>query len=161
MDKELSAGARRIQAFFDSKGLAFEVLELPGSTRTAKEAAQTIGCEVAQIAKSLIFKDINSDEPILIIASGTNQVDLNKVEQSGQIQLGKADAKFVKEQVGFSIGGVPPVGHIQPVRTFIDNDIKQFSEIWAAAGSPFAVFKLKPNDLAEMIEAEWMDLKQG
>jgi prolyl-tRNA editing enzyme YbaK/EbsC (Cys-tRNA(Pro) deacylase) len=108
MNKELSSSAKKIQNFLIDDGFSFEVKELPDSTRTAEEAARAIGCEVAQIAKSLIFIDKASGNPILIIASGANQVDVKKIEQSKGLHLIKADGKFVKERVGFAIGGVPP-----------------------------------------------------
>lgn len=111
MNKELSSSAKKIQNFLIDNGFSCEVKELPDSTRTAEEAARAIGCEVAQIAKSLIFIDKASGNPILVIASGANQVDIKKIEQSKGLHLIKADGKFVKERVGFAIGGVPPVGH--------------------------------------------------
>lgn len=119
VNKELSASAKNIQNFLIDNGFSCEVKELPDSTRTAEEAARAIGCEVAKIAKSLIFIDKASGNPILIIASGANQVDIKKLEQSKGLHLVKADGKFVKERVGFAIGGVPPVGHNEKLATFL------------------------------------------
>ena len=116
-------------------GLKLNVMELSDSTRTAQEAANTIGCTVSQIAKSLIFKGKTSQNPILIITSGTNRVNE---------KVGKADADFVSEHTDFAIGGIPPIGHKNPITTFIDEDLMQYDEIWAAAGTPNSVFKLTP-----------------
>ena len=124
MNNELSTSAKRVQDFLSEKGFSFNVKEFPASTRTSQDAANAIGCEVGQIAKSLVFKDTNSNQPILIIASGSNRVDANKVQQSENMILGKANGKFVKEKVGFAIGGIPPVAHNQPLQTLLDEDLK-------------------------------------
>ena len=118
------------------------VLEFQKLTRTAQEAAEQIGCNVAQIAKSLIFKDAEG-KAVIVIASGVNRVD------DKRLGLFKADADFVKEQTGFVIGGVPPWGHKQKIKTLIDEDLKQYDKIWAAAGKNNAVF---PTTFEEMIE---------
>ncbi len=161
MKSELSNSAKRVQDFFTSRGFAFEVKELPGSTRTAQEAADSIGCTVSQIAKSIIFKEKKTNRPILVIASGSNLVDVKKVQQSTGIVLGKADGNFVKEKVGFAIGGVPPAGHNVPLETLLDVDLKKYETIWAAAGTPFAVFKLKPVDLDPLTKGKWLDLSKN
>lgn len=152
--------AQRVQAYFKDRGFEFEVKELSGSTRTAQEAANSIGCAVAQIAKSLVFKNATSNEPVLIIASGTNRVDVKKIEGEIGFKLSRADADYVREKTGFAIGGIPPAGHEQPLKTFLDQDLKQYDEIWAAAGTPFAVFRLIPGDLGPLTEGQWMDLAQ-
>lgn len=158
MNKELSGNAKKIQNFLIDKGFSCEVKELPDSTRTAEEAARAIGCDVAQIAKSLIFIDKTSGNPILIIASGANQVDLKKIEQAKGLHLIKADGKFVKERVGFAIGGVPPVGHNEKMMTFLDRSLKNYEWIWAAAGTPFAVFRLNSHEIQKMTDGEFIDL---
>ncbi len=160
MNDELSASAKRVQDFLAQKGFSFNVKEFPDSTRTSQDAANAIGCEVGQIAKSLVFKDTNSNQPILIIASGSNRVDVNKVQQSENMILGKANGKFVKEKVGFAIGGIPPVAHNQPLQTLLDEDLKKYDIIWAAAGTPNAVFELNPMDLESMTEGKWIDLAE-
>ncbi|HEY5259457.1 MAG TPA: YbaK/EbsC family protein, partial [Rhabdochlamydiaceae bacterium] len=142
MNQQLTSSASRVQNFLIENGFSCAVKELPDSTRTAQEAAQAIGCAVAQIAKSLIFMDQDSGDPILVIASGSNQVDLKKIERATGLRLVKADGKFVKERVGFAIGGVPPVGHLEKVRTILDPALKNYDCLWAAAGTPFAVFQL-------------------
>ena len=145
---------------FLAKGFSFEVKELPGSTRTAQEAADSVGCAVAQIAKSLVFREKETDLPVLVIASGSNRVDLAKIEKETGLKLGKADGNFVKERVGYAIGGVPPAGHNEPLETILDKDLKKYEVIWAAAGTPFAVFQLKPSDLEPLTNGKWIDLSE-
>jgi prolyl-tRNA editing enzyme YbaK/EbsC (Cys-tRNA(Pro) deacylase) len=159
MNTPLTGSAKKVQDFLIGKGFSCTVKELPDSTRTAIDAAKAIGCEVAQIAKSLIFIDKASGNPILVIASGVNQVDIKKIENSTGLQLVKADGKFVKERVGFAIGGVPPVGHIEKISTYLDPSLKNYEWIWAAAGTPFAVFRLSSNEIQEMTDGTFIDLK--
>jgi amino acid adenylation domain-containing protein len=146
----LSKSAQRVQDAFSEKGQPFEVLELPSSTRTANDAAETIGCDVAQIVKSLIFRTKESDHPILVLASGVNRVNEKKLSRLLGEKLIKADADYTREVTGFAIGGVPPVAHAQAIRTFIDEDLVTYRELWAAAGTPNAVFSLSGAVLAEM-----------
>ncbi|MCB1416714.1 MAG: YbaK/EbsC family protein [Nitratireductor sp.] len=146
------AGARtssieRVRAALAASGLALEAVELDASTRTAQEAADAIGCTASQIVKSLVFRGEDTGEAILVLASGTNRVDEKRMAATAGEVLGRADADFVRAETGFAIGGVAPVGHIRPVKTFIDRDLQQYAEIWAAAGKPNAVFRLTPDDL--------------
>lgn len=157
--KSLSASAQKVQDVLATRGMSLQVVELPGSTRTASEAAQAIGCSVGQIVKSLVFKTRRSGKPILVIASGSNRVDERKIEALIGEPLGKADAEFVRQQTGFVIGGVPPVGHSQPLLTFLDADLLEYTEIWAAAGTPHAVFRLTPQELQDLTGGEVVDLK--
>lgn len=150
MTQELSASARRVQAALETLGLQLQVVEMPASTRTAVEAAQAAGCEVGQIVKSLVFKTKRSGRAIMVEASGANRVDERRVEALVGEPLGKADAEFVRQQTGFAIGGVPPVGHATEIETYIDEDLLQYAEIWAAAGTPNAIFRLAPADLVKM-----------
>ena len=150
MPDSLSSSAQKVQVALSSLGYNHEVIEHAETTRTAEEAAATIGCEVGQIVKSLIFKTKKSGKAILVIASGPNRVDEKIIRDKIGEKIGRPDADFVREQTGFSIGGIPPVGHIQHLTTFIDEDLLQYDEIWAAAGTPNAVFKLKPGELVEM-----------
>ena len=150
MVDELSSSARKVQEILQTCGFSFRVVELPASTRTAREAAEAIGCQVGQIAKSLVFKGKHSSKPLLVIASGANRVNEAKLGQLAGESIEKADADFVRQRTGFSIGGVPPVGHAEPLQTWIDEDLLAYEAIWAAAGTPHAVFELKPTDLAEM-----------
>jgi prolyl-tRNA editing enzyme YbaK/EbsC (Cys-tRNA(Pro) deacylase) len=158
MRSHLSDSANRVQEFLSAKGFSFDVRELPGSTRTAGEAADSIGCTVAQIAKSLVFKETRTQRPVLVVASGANRVSLGKIESATGWKLARADGNYVKEKVGFAIGGVPPVGHTQPLATLLDIDLKKHETIWAAAGTPFAVFKLRPADLEPLTDGKWIDL---
>ncbi len=158
MKPELRNSAQRVQDFLKEKGGSYTVMELPGSTRTAQDAADSVGCVVGQIAKSLVFRDKINDSPVLIIASGTHRVDLRKVRESIGLELEKADGKFVKDRVGFAIGGVPPVGHKEPLTTFLDEGLKTYETVWAAAGTPHAVFQLAPTDLEMLTNGAWIDL---
>lgn len=160
MASKLSDSANRVQDFLLEKGFSFDVKELPGSTRTAQEAADSIGCAVAQIAKSLVFREKETNLPVLVIASGSNQVDLAKIEKETGLKLGKADGNYVKERVGYAIGGVPPVGHNEPLETILDTALKKYEIIWAAAGTPIAVFQLKPADLEPLTNGRWLDLSE-
>ena len=149
-----SASARTVQAALEGKGVQLRVVELSQSTRTAAEAAAAIGCGVAQIAKSLVFHGTNTDQPVLVIVSGTNRVDEHKVAALVGEPVAKADAAFVREHTGFAIGGVAPVGHKKPLRTLLDYDLLQYEEIWAAAGTPHAVFRLTPGELVQITDGD-------
>ncbi|MGD8778297.1 MAG: YbaK/EbsC family protein [Ignavibacteria bacterium] len=145
---ELSKHSKKVQKYLNKFNLDLEVVELPNSTRTAEEAANAIGCKVGQIIKSLIFK--NGKNPVLILVSGDNKLNVEKFEKEFSISLEKADAKFVKEKTGFSIGGVPPAGHKEQLETFIDEDLLQYDEIWAAAGMPFSVFRIESSNIQKI-----------
>lgn len=146
----LSQSARRVQQALQAIGLPLEVVELPASTRTSLEAAQAIGCQVGQIAKSIIFQTCTTHRAVMVIASGPNRI--NEEVIAGQLgePICKADADFVRSSTGFAIGGVPPIGFEMPLPTFIDQDLMSYPEIWAAAGTPHAVFRLAPADLLRM-----------
>ena len=146
----LKRSAERVQAILNDYNYELKVVEFSDSTRTAPEAAAAIGCTVAQIAKSLIFKGKTSLKPILIIASGSNRVNEKAMKVIIGEKLEKADADFVLEQTGYAIGGIPPIGHKNPITTLIDEDLLQYEEIWAAAGTPNTVFKLTPDILIKI-----------
>ncbi len=146
----LKPSAQRVRDALAALGLSFEIVEFPETTRTAKDAARAIGCEVAQIAKSLVFRGLVTNCAILVIASGSNRVDERLIADMAGEGIGKADADFVRERTGFAIGGVPPVGHSERLTTFLDEDLFGLDEIWAAAGTPNAVFRLKPGDLVTL-----------
>ena len=146
----LSKSADKVQTAIQGAGMQLVVVELPDSTRTATEAAQAIGCLVGQIAKSIVFQAVTHQRPILVIASGTNRVNEAVIAEHIGEQISKANADFVQQHTGFVIGGVPPVGHNEPLETFIDQDLLQYQEIWAAAGTPHAVFRLTPGDLLRL-----------
>ena len=146
----LSSSAQKVQDTLTALGFACEVIELPQSTRTSAEAAQAVGCSVGQIAKSLVFKGKQSGNPILVIASGSNRVNEEKIAELIGEKMEKPDADFVRAHTGYVIGGVPPVARTEPLQTFVDEDLLQYETLWAAAGTPNAVFKLTPNDLTKM-----------
>jgi prolyl-tRNA editing enzyme YbaK/EbsC (Cys-tRNA(Pro) deacylase) len=150
MSENLSSSALRVQEALAALGFAYRVHQLPASTRTAREAAAAVGCELGQIAKTLVFRRKDSGTPILVITSGTNRVDEARLKDILGEAIVKADADAVREWTGFSIGGVPPLGHRQAIETLIDQDLLQYAEIWAAAGTPNSVFPLSPADLETM-----------
>jgi prolyl-tRNA editing enzyme YbaK/EbsC (Cys-tRNA(Pro) deacylase) len=159
MSSNLKKSAEKVQSVLNEFGFELNVIELSDSTRTAQEAANTIGCTISQIAKSLIFQGKTSKNPVLIIASGTNRINEKAIKEYIGEKLGKADADFVLEHTGFAIGGIPPIGHKNPITTFIDEDLMQYEEIWAAAGTPNAVFKLTPKILAEITKGNIICVK--
>ncbi|WP_377809205.1 YbaK/EbsC family protein [Azospirillum sp. A29] len=146
----LSPSAARVQALLDGIGLGHRVVEHEGSTRTSEDAANAIGCEVAQIAKSLIFRTKETGRPVLVVASGANRVDEKAVGRLIGEKIERADPEFVRESTGFAIGGIPPIGHAVPPLVLIDGDLLRLETIWAAAGTPNAVFRLTPADLVSM-----------
>lgn len=159
-NKILSKSAQSIQNTLAEKGMAFEVIELASSTRTANDAATTIGCEVAQIVKSLLFRSVITNQPLLILASGINRVNEKTIEKLVGEEIVKADADFTREITGFAIGGVPPIGHKQAIHTiFIDEDLLRFEKLWAAAGTPNAVFSLCSNNLENLTNGKIVSIK--
>jgi prolyl-tRNA editing enzyme YbaK/EbsC (Cys-tRNA(Pro) deacylase) len=150
MTAQLSPSVQKVQDAIKGLGFSIQVVELEATTRTSEDAAQAVGCKVEQIAKSLVFRGKHSQKPILVIASGSNRVNEKRMAELISEPLGRADADFVRQHTGFAIGGVPPVGHLEKLDIFIDEDLMQYREIWAAAGSPHAVFKLTPSDLIKM-----------
>ena len=150
----------KVEAFLRKHDAQYEIATFPDTTRTAIDAANAIGCSVEQIAKSLIFREDLNDEPILIVMSGGNRVSLEKFESAANIKLLTADAKFTKHHTGFPIGGVPPLAHEKPVKTFLDNDLLKFDLVWAAAGTPESVFSIHPNELGSLAEGRWLEIKE-
>jgi len=157
MQPATAPSALRVQA---ALGEGFRVLEFSASTRTAAEAAEAVGCTVGQIAKSILFR-AESGRPVLVVACGTNRVDEKKVAALLGEKIGRADAEFVREATGYAIGGVPPVAHATPPAVLLDRDLEQFDEIWAAAGTPNAVFRLTPADLARLTGASFADVAKA
>ncbi len=145
---QLAKSAQSVQDALNQAKLNCKVLELPSSTRTAMDAAQSIGCDIAQITKSLIFKTRETARPVLVLASGSNKVNEKQIANHLGEEPIKADADFVKTVTGFTIGGIPPIGHKHPIDLiFIDQDLLKFDTVWAAAGTPNAVFEIKSKDL--------------
>lgn len=158
--RDLSKSAQSIQETLKAKGLSVKVVELAATTRTAQEAAQAIGCEVAQIVKSLIFCTAGSRKPILVLASGPNRVDEKIIESHVGEKIVKADADFTREVTGFAIGGIPPIGHKQLIETYIDEDLLQYQQVWAAAGTPHAVFGIAPQELLTVTQGKVIKIKK-
>ncbi len=146
----LSPSAQKVQDTLNSLGFDYTVVEHAGSTRTAQEAADRAGCQLGQIVKSLIFKGKVSNKPILVLTSGANRVDEKLISKYAGEAITRPDADFVRSVTGFAIGGVPPLGHLQQMETYIDEDFLQYETIWAAAGTPNAIFELKTGDLQKM-----------
>ena len=154
MKPATAASALRVQAVL---GPEYQVLEFEAGTRTSQDAAAAIGCAVAEIAKSLIFKSAGG-APVLVIASGVSRVDENKVRALLGERIGRADADFVRLHSGYAIGGVPPVGHATAPTVLIDQDLQRFPFVWAAAGTPNAVFKIAPADLIRLTQGKVADV---
>ncbi len=155
----LSPSAQKIQDLLNSLGYNFTVIEHTESTRTAQEAADRAGCELGQIVKSLIFKGKQSGKPILVLTSGANRVDEKRIREYAGEGIGKADADFVRAVTGFAIGGVPPLGHVQKMETYIDEDFQQYPTIWAAAGTPNAIFELPTEALQKITDGKVVGVK--
>ncbi|CAG9219429.1 Peptidyl-dipeptidase dcp [Paraburkholderia tropica] len=153
----LPDSAQRVALLLRDHGHAKPVVLLPETGKTSAEAAAGLGCEVAQIAKSILFRRRSDDAPVLVIASGANRVDEKKVEAHVGA-IGRADAKFVREKTGYAIGGVCPIGHATKPITLIDADLFTLDSLWAAAGHPHAVFNLSPQELAAMTGAPVVDV---
>ncbi len=149
MTEPLSPAALRVQTALRDAGSAATVKQLPITARTAAEAAAAIGCSVAQIAKSLVFRAA-CGRPVLVIASGGNRVDERKVAAALGQPIGKADADYVRAATGYAIGGVAPIGHATTPHVFIDRDLRNYATLWAAAGHPHAVFELTPAELERL-----------
>jgi prolyl-tRNA editing enzyme YbaK/EbsC (Cys-tRNA(Pro) deacylase) len=135
-------------------GLDITILEMPQSTRTAEEAAAACGCNVGQIVKSLIFRRGDNNRPVLLLVAGSNRVDLDKAAARIGTGLLRADAGYVREETGFAIGGVAPIGAITPVTTFMDEDLLAHDTVWAAAGKSNSVFEIEPQVLLTAADAQ-------
>lgn len=146
----LSSTAQKIQNLLNELGYNYTVVEHAESTRTAQEAADQAGCELGQIVKSLIFRGKISGKPILVLTSGPNRVNEKLISEYAGESIGKADADFVRAVTGYAIGGIPPFGHVEPMETYLDEDFLKYTTIWAAAGTPKAIFELKTEDLQKM-----------
>ena len=150
MTTQLSPSAQKIQNLLNSLGYNYNVIEHVESTRTAQEAADRAGCELGQIVKSLIFRGKTSGKPILVLTSGVNRVDEKRISGYAGESISRADADFVRVVTGYAIGGIPPIGHNEKMETYLDEDFLQYQTVWAAAGTPNAIFELKTDDLQKM-----------
>ena len=159
MSEKLKSSALRVQEALQSYGLTCEVVQMQDTTRSAEDAARAVGCEVGQIVKSLIFEGKQSHQPVLVVTSGANRVNEKIIGQKLAESIKMANPEFVREMTGFAIGGVPPIGHRHALKIFIDEDLLQYEEIWAAAGTPHAVFKLTPEDLKTITKGSVISVK--
>jgi prolyl-tRNA editing enzyme YbaK/EbsC (Cys-tRNA(Pro) deacylase) len=146
------SSVQRVQQALRALGLGHAVVELGLSARTAADAARAVGCQVDQIAKSLVFRLRESGRPLLVVTSGAHRADEAKVAALVGEPLERADAAFVRAETGFAIGGVAPIGHPRPLTTLVDAHLLTFEEIWAAAGHPNTVFRLTPGELVAMTQ---------
>lgn len=152
--------ALRTQSLLAEAGISTQVVEFEQPTRTSAEAAAAVGCSVAEIAKSVVFRAKLSGQAVVVVASGDNRVCEDKLARLVGEKLGRANADFVRESTGYVIGGVSPLGHANPVRLLLDMDLQRFEQIWAAAGTPFSVFPLTPEQLVAITGANWADIRQ-
>lgn len=153
----MSKSLKRVRMALSDAGVTADIMEMPGETRTAAQAAAEAGCQIDQILKSVIFRGLASNRAILFMTAGGNSVDDAKASALAGEPLGKADAALIREQTGFAIGGVAPVGHLNPVRSFMDPRLLDFSEIWAAAGTPRHIFCIHPAEIQRILGPQVAD----
>ena len=150
----------RVAAALEAAGFLTDIREFSNATRTAQQAANTLGVPVGAIVKSLCF--VADGEPVMVLVSGSNRADLHKVRQAlGAVTVTRADAETVRAATGFAIGGVPPVAHARPLRIVLDRDLEQYAELWAAAGTPHSVFRLDPARLVALTGGVWADVAEA
>lgn len=135
-------------------GLDIELRVMDASTRTAEDAAAACGCHVGQIVKSLVFEDKDDGSLVLLLVSGAHNADLDYLRDLHGLNLGRCDGRRVRDETGFAIGGVAPIGHLKPIRTCMDASLIEFDEVWAAAGRPDSVFRVEPAALADAIKPQ-------
>ena len=152
--------ALRTAQLLRDAGADARVVEFEQPTRTSAEAAAAIGCSVAEIAKSIVFRGKVSGLAVVVVASGDNRVSEKKVSAKVDEPLARADADFVRTATGYAIGGVAPIGHAQPVKLLIDEELKRFATVWAAGGTPYSVFPVAPEELRRLTGAGWSDVKE-
>lgn len=160
MNHNLKSSAMRVQELLHQHHLEIKVVQFSELTRTAQEAADAIGCDVGQIAKTLIFKGVTSHKPLCVIASGKNRVDEKKIKKLVGEEVEKPDAEFVFKHTTFAIGGVPPIGYSFDIAPLIDEDLFSYEEIWAAAGTPNSVFRITPKDLLKITQGQIINLRK-
>lgn len=153
----MSKSLKRVKRVLEEAQVDAEVIEMSAETRTAAQAADAAGCEIDQIAKSIIFRGETTGDVVLFLTAGGNKVDTAKASAVAGQPLGKADADLIRAQTGFAIGGVSPVGHLNPVPVFFDPRLSDFDIVWAAAGTPRHIFAISPNDLLRMTSAQPSD----
>ena len=151
LKKKLYSQVKVIEAF-KANNINIEVLNLSVSTKTSKEAADAVGCNLSQIAKSIVFYEVDHKKLVQIFVSGPNRVDIDIFQKHAGLRIEKADANFVRESTGFAIGGVAPLGHVNKPLYYLDETLTQFEEVWCAAGTPRSLFKIKTSDLLKVCE---------
>ena len=152
----MKASVQRVADALEKLGIQVGITEFAESTRTAGEAAAAVNSTLGQIVKSLVF--LAGEQPVLALVSGTNRVDTEKLAAVAGGPIKRANADIVREATGFSIGGVPPIGHTTPLPTYLDRDLLQYQVVWAAAGTPNAVFPISPNEIQRITSATVVDL---
>ncbi|OSQ51242.1 YbaK/EbsC family protein [Marivita geojedonensis] len=152
----MSKSLKRVRAALEAAGLPADIRDV-GQARTAQEAADSVGCHIDQIVKSIIFRAERNGDAVLFLTAGGNRVDGDKASACAGEPLGKADAGLIRTQTGFAIGGVAPVGHLSPIRAWLDPRLLDFDTVWAAAGTPRHVFPLNPALLPEILSAQLSD----
>lgn len=150
--------AMRIAALLHKAGIHTQIIEFDSPTRTSAEAAVAIGCQIGQIAKSVVFRGAHSDQVIIVVTSGGKRVAEDKVASMVGEPLTRADASFVRNSTGYAIGGVAPFDYPQPVRMLLDQNLRQYSTVWAAAGTPFTMFAVTPDELSSLVGESWSDV---
>lgn len=149
----MSKSLKRVSAALDAAGISAEIVEMTVSTRTAKQAADAIGVDVDQIAKSVIFRGSMTNNPLLFVTAGSDRVDVKIASKLAGEPLDKADADFIRQTTGFAIGGCAPIGATTPLKTWIDHRLFDFGSIWAAAGTPHHMFEIVPAALSKAVAA--------
>ncbi len=150
-------GLERVKHYLDEKGINAEIVVLDSSTKTSKLAAEALGCTIAQIAKSIVFK---GSKPIIVVISGDKKVDLNTLSNVAKERVEMADSKYIQANTGYVVGGVPPFPHNPGVKIYLDASLFRWGEVWAAAGAPNALMKIKVRDLQNTICAEIIDTSE-
>ena len=154
----LKAANLRVREVLEASGIEFDIVLLSDAVRTAKLAAEALGCAVGQIANSLIFRNRETDTAVLVMCAGDRRVDLDRVRVATGIVATRADADFVRRETGYAIGGVPPVGHANAPVTILDSSLLRHKRIWAAAGTPESIFCMTPAELEKITGGEWLDI---
>lgn len=160
MKPALHPTAVRTAQLLRDAGIESQVVEFEQPTRTSAEAATAIGCSIAEIAKSIVFRGRTSGLAVVVVASGDNRVGEAKVSALVDEPLARADADFVRVATGYAIGGVAPIGHSQPVKLLLDQDLRRFATVWAAGGTPYSVFPVTPDQLRRLTGAGWSDVRE-
>lgn len=158
-DEGLPPAARRVQDALEDLGVHARVVLVADSARTAEEAAAAVGAEVGQIVKSLVF--LVDEDPALVLVSGANRLDVGKLSVLAHGKVERADAETVRLATGFAIGGIPPIAHARPLPVWCDADLLRYETVWAAAGTPHAVFPVSPPDLVRVTDATVADLRDS